>query len=143
MEAPRNSSPKPKGTRSTAKPKRVPSKFKKVSEEMAQWSALIGDELLTWPQVEARRLFGCSAYYRNGNIFAVLPATRDFFKPNQVAFKFPKSKPCPAKLKVRLEADTRVTISGTFQHWINFILLTDRDFRDFLEYCAYAHEDAK
>ena len=130
-------------TPAVSKAKASPGKFKKISEPMAQWSALLGTELLTWPQVAARRMFGCTAYYRNGSIFAILPLTREFFAPNQVGFKFPRSKPYPAKLKAKIQRDSRARVGETFQHWIMFALQSDRDFRDFLEYCAHAHQDAK
>ena len=115
---------------------------RKVSEQMAQWSALLGDELVSWPQVTTRQMFGGMAYYRADSIFAILPVTREFFVPNQVGVKFPRSKPFPSKLKQKIEADERIRVGETFVQWLMFRIDTDADLRNFLEYVAYAHEDA-
>ncbi|HKE32379.1 MAG TPA: hypothetical protein VKD65_11690, partial [Candidatus Angelobacter sp.] len=57
-------------------------KFATVSEEMKQWSTMLGKELSSWPAVRSRRMFGMLAFYRSNKIFAVLPRTKAFETPN-------------------------------------------------------------
>jgi hypothetical protein len=59
----------------------------KPSEEMRHVCALIESEILQWPQVTARSMFGFRAYYRGDAIFALLPQTRALETPNSIAYK--------------------------------------------------------
>ena len=43
-----------------------------VSEEARRWSVLLESELLSWPAVIAKRMFGFRALYRGKKIFAAL-----------------------------------------------------------------------
>jgi hypothetical protein len=67
----------------------VPKRFKpvKVSDDMRHLSALIEGELLQWPQVTTRPMFGFRACYRKGVIFALLPWTRALETPDSIAYK--------------------------------------------------------
>jgi hypothetical protein len=63
-------------TKSTAirkKPAAPRPKLLPVSEEARRWSALLESELLSWPGVIAKRMFGFRALYRGKRIFAALP----------------------------------------------------------------------
>jgi hypothetical protein len=62
-------------------------KFARASEEMRRLSALLGDELLLWPDVSERPMFGMRAFYRKDNVFALLPAARTMDRPNSIAYK--------------------------------------------------------
>jgi hypothetical protein len=62
-------------------------KFSRVSEEMRRLSALLGEELLRWPDVNERPMFGLRAFYRRDTIFALLPAARTMDRPNSIAYK--------------------------------------------------------
>lgn len=64
-----------------------PPKFTRVSEEMRRISALIGDEMLRWPEVMERPMFGMRAFYREGVVFALLPDKRTIDRPNTIAYK--------------------------------------------------------
>lgn len=57
-------------------------KLTPISEEMKQWSALLGEEPSSWAAVSSRRMFGMMGFYRNNKIFAVLPRTRTLETPN-------------------------------------------------------------
>lgn len=63
-------------------------KFSRLSEEMQRLSALLGEELLRWPEVSERPMFGMRAFYRKEIVFALLPVTRTMDRPNSIAYKF-------------------------------------------------------
>src|SRR5260370_23654392 len=85
------------------KPKRPRPKLPPVSEEMRQWSAMLGQELGGWPHVTTRPMFGLLGFYRGRKIFAALPVTRGINTPNSLLFKIEvmppavrqRSRPCP------------------------------------------------
>ena len=113
--------------------------FATVSEEMKQWSALLGKELSSWAEVSSRRMFGMMAFYRNKRIFAVLPRTKAFETPNSVAFKLYKPNPRASKL---LRADPRIISSkGKAAGWITFEVNAPGDLKDALKWfdLAYRH----
>jgi hypothetical protein len=60
-----------------------------VSEEIRRISALLSEELLSWPSVTARPMFGLRAFYRGAVIFAMLPDKRAIEKPAAIAYKLP------------------------------------------------------
>ena len=64
-----------------------------VSEEMKRLSALLSDELLHWPDVSARSMFGMRAFYRGAVIFALLPDKRALESPGAIAYKLPDVAP--------------------------------------------------
>src|SRR5690349_24029632 len=73
-------------------------KMPPISEEMKQWSAMLKAELLGWPQVSSKPMFGMAGMYRRKKIFAALPVTRGFNTPSSVIFRF---DPIPADLNQR------------------------------------------
>jgi len=66
------------------RPKLVP-----VSEEMRHVCLLLAQELLRWPDVSARSMFGLHAYYRGAVVFAMLPGKRALESPKAIAYKLP------------------------------------------------------
>ncbi|HTZ90179.1 MAG TPA: hypothetical protein VMA71_07555 [Alloacidobacterium sp.] len=54
---------------------------------MRRLSALLGEEMLRWQDVNERPMFGMRAFYRKGAIFALLPAARTMDRPNSIAYK--------------------------------------------------------
>lgn len=114
-------------------------KFATVSEEMKQWSALLGKELSSWSAVSARRMFGMMAYYCNDKIFAALPRTKAFETPNSVAFKLYKPTARAAKL---LSSDSRITRSkGKAAGWIAFEVNAPDDLKDALKWFDLAYRN--
>jgi|HubBroStandDraft_1064217.scaffolds.fasta_scaffold219959_3 hypothetical protein len=59
-----------------------------VSDEMAHRCSLLAGELLRWPEVSARPMFGLQAFYRGGVVFAMLPGKRALENPEAFAYKF-------------------------------------------------------
>jgi hypothetical protein len=113
-----------------------------ITPEMQHWSALLEEELKTWPGVAAKRLFSFRSFYRGKNIFAALPRSRSFNSPTSIIFKF---NPMPSALSKRGQADSRINfntrISGT--GWVSFELKSEADLRDALWWLNHAYECAK
>ncbi len=113
-----------------------------ITPEMQHWSALLEEELRTWPAVTAKRLFSFRSFYRGKTIFAALPRSRSFNSATSIIFKF---NPMPAALIKRAQADARVNfdtrISGT--GWLSFELKSEADLRDALWWLNRAYECAQ
>jgi hypothetical protein len=58
-----------------------------VSEETRHLCLLLAQELLRWPDVSARPMFGLRAFYRRAVIFAMLPDKRALESPKAIAYK--------------------------------------------------------
>lgn len=114
-------------------------KFRAVSEEMKQWSALLAEELSSWPQVTLRPMFGMTGVYRKEKIFALLPRTRAFETPDSVVFKIYRPTAQTAKL---LKEDERVRISiGKKAGWIAFEVCSTAELRDALKWFDLAYRN--
>ena len=61
----------------------------KIDTEMQRWCALLEQELLVWPDVSAKPLFGMIGYYRGKSIFAAIPRTRAAATARSVLIKLP------------------------------------------------------
>jgi hypothetical protein len=64
----------------------------KVDAEMQRWCALLEDEVLTWPDVSVRPMFGMRAFYRGPTIFAALPRTRAMGTSSSILLKLPRAR---------------------------------------------------
>jgi len=116
-------------------------KLARISEEMKQWSALLADELTTWPRVTSRSMFGMKVFYRKDVIFAALPRTRCFNTPRSVAFKLYRKTPQMLKL---LAADPRIARPFREEgHWISLELADEKDLTDVLKWFDRAYQGAK
>jgi hypothetical protein len=62
-------------------------KLPPASEELRRVFGLIEQELLGWPAVRTRPMFGLKAFYRGTAIFALLPGKRALERPNAVGYK--------------------------------------------------------
>ena len=60
-----------------------------VSDEMGHICVLLAQELLRWPDVTARSMFGLRAFYRGAVVFAMLPDKRALESPKAIAYKLP------------------------------------------------------
>ncbi len=49
--------------------------------------AMIAEEMLAWPKVAMRRMFGMRGFYRGSAIFALLPDKRMLERPNSIGYK--------------------------------------------------------
>lgn len=73
-----------------------------ISEEMRRLSALLSEELLHWPGVSARPMFGMRAFYHGAVVFAMLPDKRALESPTAIAYKLPVGAPPREGQKWRL-----------------------------------------
>ena len=88
---------------------------------MRRMCDLLIEELLKWPDVRKRAMFGMSAVYRGRSIFAMLPDKRPVERPGVVAYKSRKDET---------------------KKWLLFELSEERDLRAALERLAEAYEHA-
>jgi hypothetical protein len=72
----------PKSGERRKRPKLVP-----VSEEMRRICEMLARELLCWPDVSIRPMFGVRAVYRGNVVFAMLPDKRALENPKAIAYK--------------------------------------------------------
>jgi hypothetical protein len=126
----------------TKKTKRPRPKMPPASEEMKQWSAMLGNELSTWPQVTARPMFGLRGFYRGKRIFAALPVTRGFSTPDSLIFRI---QPMPPDLLERAKKEPRIDTENRVPSakWFIFELNSAADLRDALWWINQAYEHAK
>ena len=111
-------------------------KLPRIPEEMRQWSDLLLQEALGWPDVSSRPMFGMTAVYRGNAIFGVLPRTRAMDTPYSVSFKIVSRN---LSLKKRLESDTRILPSTRDAKWISFELQSGDDLPDAISWFARAY----
>jgi hypothetical protein len=65
-------------------------------------SALLSEELLQWPGVSTRPMFGMCAFYHGAVVFAMLPDKRALESPTAIAYKLPVGPQRPEEQKWRL-----------------------------------------
>ena len=58
-----------------------------TSEEMRRVCVLLGEEVMRWPGVNVRPMFGMRAFYRADIVFAMLPEKRALESPHAIAYK--------------------------------------------------------
>lgn len=136
----RNEVKTPKSTANRKKPAVPRPKLLPVSEETRRWSALLESELLSWPGVIPKRMFGFRALYRGKRIFAALPNSRGFGPEACILLKF---DPMPPALLQRAESDSRIRGNTPGKGWLSFALASDPDLRDALEWLNHSYESAK
>jgi len=127
----------------TRKTKRARPKMPPISEEMKQWSAMLGKELSGWPQVTSRPMFGMLGFYRRKKIFAALPVSRAIGSPSSLIFRF---DPMPADLQRRALKESRITTDNEApgaRRWFSFEIDSTADLRDALWWLNQAYERAK
>ena len=114
--------------------------LEKTSEQMKVWSGMLAEEVLSWPDVSAKPMFGLTALYRGTVIFAALPKTRALGSPNAVAFKLVD---VPAKITTQLKRDARIqeTMMAAAK-WFAFEMENDEDLRGVLEWLGVAYAAA-
>jgi len=131
-------SPTPSAKRSAVPPQRP--KLSPISEEMRRWSALLESELVSWPAVIAKPMFGFRGIYRRKKIFAALPHSRGFGSDASILLKY-KAMP-PALLK-QAESDTRLHTNTPGKGWFSFTLNSEDDLRDALAWLNHSYDSAK
>lgn len=113
-----------------------------ASEEMKEWSAMLGEELKKWPKVAAKPMFGMRAYFRGSKIFGALPVSRGIASPNGFMFKI---SPMPPELQERAAMDPHIAVTNNprTHKWRIFELTSSADLRDALWWLNQAYEKAK
>jgi hypothetical protein len=124
------------------KTKRLRPRMPNASEEMKEWSAMLGNELITWPQVTTRPMFGLRGFYHGKKIFAALPVTRAIRNPNSLIFRI---QPVPPDLLKRAKKEPRIDTESRVPSakWFTFELNSEADFRDALWWLNQAYDHAK
>jgi hypothetical protein len=126
------------GNSGVARPRR---RMVRTSEEVQRWSALLAEELVSWPNVRSKPMFGFYAYYRGDVLFTILPRTRSFDSGRLLILKF---DPMPEALLERARADARLDTSTRVpgQGWFTFELASEDDLRGALWWIQQAFSSA-
>ena len=61
------------------------------TEPTRRAAALLADEILGWPGVTQKPMFGMRCFYRSGVVFALLPDKRALGRADAIAYKMPKA----------------------------------------------------
>ena len=110
-----------------------------MSEEMKRLAGLLEAEMLDWPNVTSRPMFGLNGIYRGPNIFAVLPRTRAMEVPDSIAFRLLKR---PRNIMEQLANDQRIVTSTPEAKWITFVMQSDAEIHAALNWLALAYRQA-
>ena len=114
-------------------------KLPHVSEEMKLLAKLLEAEILAWPNVTSRPMFGLNGIYRGSKIFAVLPRTRAMDVPDSIAFRLLKR---PPHIMDELRKDKRIVASTPDAKWISFVMQSDSEIHAALNWLALAYRQA-
>lgn len=106
---------------------------------MKRVAALLETEVLAWPGVTARPMFGMTGLYRDHRIFATLPRTRAMNSPNSIAFRFPKRS---ERMTSKLREDKRIVAPAPDAKWISFLVHSEEDIRVALNWLSLAYREA-
>jgi hypothetical protein len=123
----------------TSDPSRRRPKLPRVSEEMKRLVEALEAEILSWPNVTSRPMFGLNGIYRGSNIFAVLPRTRAMDVPDSIAFRLLKR---PRRIMDELRKDKRIVASTQEAKWISFVMQSDSEIHAALNWLALAYRQA-
>ena len=95
--------------------------------------------MLGWPDVNSRSMFGFTGLYHGRKIFAALPRTRTIDTPNSIAFRL---SGCSPDITEKMKKDERVSISTPGAKWISFIVESETDIHDALQWLSHAYAEA-
>lgn len=126
-------------TKSAKKPSRPRPKLPRVSDEIKRLAALLEAEVLDWSSVKSRPMFGLNGLYRGRKIFAVLPRTRAMDAPDSISFRLPKRS---HRITAQLRKDERIVAPTPDAKWISFVIHSDADIHDALNWLALAYREA-
>jgi hypothetical protein len=114
-------------------------KLPRVSEEMKRLAVLLEAEVVGWPGVTSRPMFGLNGLYRGRKIFGVLPRTRAMDAPDSIAFRLPRKS---QRITALLRKDERIVAPTPDAKWISFVIRTDTDIHHALNWLALAYREA-
>ena len=105
-------------------------KLFKIDPEMQRWCALLGEEVLAWPEVTAKPMFGMTGFYHGRSIFAAIPRTRAPRTARSLLIKL------PGVSDERLKA-----ARGPGASWVAFELESAADINEALLWLKRAYEE--
>ena len=101
---------------------------------------MLAEELIQWPGVTTKSMFGFNGFYRGKNIFAGVPKTRALGGPNAVIFKLPQG----SKWRREAAKDSRIHAENMDTHkWFPFEIGNEAHLRDALVWFERAFQSAK
>jgi hypothetical protein len=106
---------------------------------MKRLAGLLEAEVLGWPNVTSRPMFGMTGLYSDRNIFAVLPRTRAMDVPDSIAFRLLKR---PQRIVTELQKDQRIVNPTQAGKWISFVIQSESDIHGALNWLALAYREA-
>ena len=117
-------------------------RFFAVDEEMKHRASLLEGELVSWPGVTTKPMFGMVSFFRGRAIFAAVPRTRTLRSPESIIMKF---NPVPRSLRERMKAEPRISdrAPGPGAGWRAFRVASHADIKDALWWLSRAYEVAK
>ena len=116
-------------------------KLRTITEQMKEWTAVLDSELVSWPDVTRKLMFGMIVFYHRDVVFAALPRTKSFGPENSVAFKIDASS---KELRTQLMSDSRLSFDDQKPTpWITFELHEPRDVNDALKWFENAYQNTK
>ena len=105
-------------------------KLFKIDTEMQRWCALLGEEVLAWPEVTTKPMFGMTGFYHGRRIFAAIPRTRAATTARSVL------------LKLSGVSDNRLKrAGGPSTSWVTFELESANDIHEALVWLERAYEE--
>jgi TfoX/Sxy family transcriptional regulator of competence genes len=107
---------------------------------MREWSAMLEHEVLTWPRVSVKRMFGMRSLYRDATIFAALPSTRTLISEECIIFKLETPS---SSVLAKLQADDLVNAEfGVNTRWYGYRIRSHQDLHGAIEWLSHAYEAA-
>jgi hypothetical protein len=101
----------------------------RIDDEMQRWCALLGEEVLAWPGVVTRPMFGMIGFYHGERIFAAIPRTRAAETARSLLIKLPGVNDSRLKLT-----------TGPGSGWVTFELESENDINQALIWLERAYE---
>ncbi|HEU4506775.1 MAG TPA: hypothetical protein VFR78_00960 [Pyrinomonadaceae bacterium] len=101
----------------------------KIDTEMQRWCALLEQELLTWPDVDTKPMFGMIGFYHGKSIFSAIPRTRAPETARSILIKLPG-----------LNEKRLRPASGPGSGWATFELESANDITEALTWLERAYE---
>ena len=84
-------------------------------------------------------MFGLNGLYRGRKIFAVLPRTRAMDAADSIAFRFSTRS---QRIATRMRNDKRIVAPTADAKWISFMIESDSDIHDALNWLGLAYREA-